>query len=54
MEELLPAGNLIRVHKSYIIALNKIDTLEKNRIFIGEAVITIGETYKENFLRRIS
>ncbi|MEO6819060.1 MAG: LytTR family DNA-binding domain-containing protein [Ginsengibacter sp.] len=54
MEELLPAQNFLRVHKSYIIAINKIDTLEKNRIFIGEAVIPIGETYKEDFSKRIS
>ena len=54
MEEILPDSNFIRVHKSYIVALNKIDTLEKNRIFIGESVIPIGETYKENFLKRIS
>ena len=54
MEELLPDNNFIRVHKSYIVALNKIDTLEKNRIFIGESVIPIGETYKDNFLKRIS
>lgn len=54
MEEILPGSNFIRVHKSYIVALNKIDTLEKNRIFIGEAVIPIGETFKEGFLKRVS
>jgi DNA-binding LytR/AlgR family response regulator len=54
MEEILPDSNFIRVHKSYIVALNKIDTLEKNRIFIGDSVIPIGETYRENFLKRIS
>ena len=54
MDEILPGSNFIRVHKSYIVAMNKIDTLEKNRIFIGEAVIPIGETYKEGFLKRVS
>lgn len=54
MEELLPLKDFIRVHKSYIIAINKIDTLEKNRVFIGDAVIPVGETYRESFLKRIA
>lgn len=54
MEELLPGSNFIRVHKSFIVALNKIDTVEKNRVFIREDVIPIGETYKEFFLKRVT
>ncbi len=53
LEALLPERQFIRVHKSYIIALNKIDSIERNRIFIGEAVIPVGETYREIFLKRI-
>jgi two-component system, LytTR family, response regulator len=37
------------VHKSYIVSLDKIDSIERNRIFIGEVVIPVGETFKENF-----
>ncbi|NEM99473.1 LytR/AlgR family response regulator transcription factor [Pontibacter burrus] len=53
MEELLPAGQFIRVHKSYIISLDKIDSIERNRVFIGDAVIPVGETYKDNFMGMI-
>ena len=53
MEELLPAKQFVRVHKSYIISLDKIDSIERNRIFIGEAVIPVGETYKDNFMNMI-
>jgi DNA-binding LytR/AlgR family response regulator len=53
LETMLPERQFIRVHKSYIIALNKIDSVERNRIFIENAVIPIGETYKEQFLKRI-
>lgn len=49
MEESLPDDNFIRVHKSYIIALNKIETIERNRIKIGEKLIPIGETYRKLF-----
>jgi two-component system, LytTR family, response regulator len=53
LEQYLPRQNFIRVHKSYIVAVNKIDAIEKNRIFIGTEVIPIGETYRDLFLSRI-
>lgn len=53
MEEKLPAGQFIRVHKSYIIALNRIESVERNRIYIGKAVIPIGDTYRDAFYRQI-
>lgn len=45
----IPNERFARVHKSYIVALEKIDTIERNRIFIGEAVIPIGDSYRELF-----
>ena len=39
MEEALPSDNFIRVHKSYIVAIDKIKSVEKNRITIGDAII---------------
>lgn len=53
LEQHLSSQQFMRVHKSYIVALNKIDTIEKNRIFIGSEVIPIGETYRDVFLKRI-
>ena len=49
MEEALPSDNFIRVHKSYIVAIDKIKSVEKNRITIGDAIIPISETYKDSF-----
>jgi two-component system, LytTR family, response regulator len=40
-EQHLNPQQFMRVHKSYIVALNKIDTIERNRIFMGEHVIPI-------------
>ncbi len=54
MEEGLPKEQFVRVHKSYIIAVNKIDAIEKNRIFIGNQVIPIGETYRDSFFKTIA
>ena len=38
MEEMLPANKFYRVHKSYIVALDKIENIEKNRIKISDII----------------
>ena len=53
MEESLPAKSFIRVHKSYIIALGKIESIERSRIQIGDKTIPIGDTYREYFFKLI-
>ena len=53
MEEILPANRFVRVHKSYIVALEKIETIERQRIFIGRNTVPIGESYYKDFMRLI-
>ena len=53
MEEALPAGRFIRVHKSYIVALDKIDSIERSRIQIADKIIPVGDTYREGFFRLV-
>ena len=47
--QLLPASKFSRVHKSYIVALDKIKHIERNRIRIGDELIPISESYKAQF-----
>jgi DNA-binding LytR/AlgR family response regulator len=49
LEEQLPADKFIRVHNSFIIALDAIDSVHKDKIQIGQALIPIGDTYKKGF-----
>ncbi len=49
MEELLDSQKFIRVHKSYIIAIDKIDYIENNAIKIGKKLIPVSNTYKVAF-----
>ncbi|MBB5648304.1 LytR/AlgR family response regulator transcription factor [Pedobacter cryoconitis] len=53
MEETLPSNQFIRVHKSYIIALDKIESIERSRITICGKIIPIGDTYRDEFFKRI-
>ena len=45
----LPSESFFRVHKSYIISLDKIDMIENSRIVIGNQRIPIGESYRPGF-----
>ncbi|MBG7630845.1 MAG: LytTR family transcriptional regulator, partial [Bacteroidetes bacterium] len=47
-EDLLNASNFLRVHKSFIVAIDKIKFIEGNRILINEHKIPVGQTYKSS------
>jgi len=49
LEEQLPADKFIRVHNSFIVALDAIDSIHKDKIQIGQAHVPIGDTYKKTF-----
>jgi len=51
--EILPEDEFVRTHKSFIVALNKIENIERNRIKIGKALIPISDTYKIGFYNLI-
>lgn len=48
LEEKLPADQFVRVHKSFIVSLNKITSIRKGRISLLKAQIPISEHYKDN------
>ena len=50
----LPADRFLRVHKSFIVSVGKIDMIENNRIVIGKERIPIGESYKIPFFNIIN
>jgi two-component system, LytTR family, response regulator len=49
----LPNNSFCRVHKSYIVSLDKIISIEHNRIKIKDTLIPISESYKERFYNLI-
>jgi DNA-binding LytR/AlgR family response regulator len=53
LEEKLPSHLFSRVHKSFIVSVSKIDSIENNRIIIGKQLIPIGELYKTAFYELI-
>jgi len=53
VEEQLPANQFIKVHKSYLVAANKVETIEGNEIKIGPHRIPISRNSKEEVLEKI-
>jgi DNA-binding LytR/AlgR family response regulator len=51
MEDALPPKHFTRVHKSYIVSINKIDSIERSRICIRDKIIPVGDTYREEFFK---
>ncbi len=54
LQQLLPSSIFRRVHKSYMVSVNKIESVERTIIVIGKKRIPISSTYKDNFFRFIS
>ena len=54
LQEQLPKDRFVRVQKSYIVQLSKIEAIERSHIIIGKDRIPIGETYQETLLNALS
>ncbi len=49
MEETLPADQFIRIHNSFIIALQAIDSVHKDKVQIGTVFLPISDSYRKSF-----
>jgi two-component system LytT family response regulator len=53
LEQQLPRQQFCRVHKSWLVALDKIESIERDRIKIQKAIIPVSDTYRERFYQLI-
>ena len=53
IEESLPSNKFCRVHKSFIVAIDKIRSIERGVILIADRRIPVSNTYRESFYSRI-
>ena len=52
-EEQLPVSRFARIHKSYLVSLSKIESIEKHRIKIGKELLPLSESYRNEFYAKI-
>jgi two-component system response regulator LytT len=49
LESKLPEDRFMRIHRSFIVNLQKIDTIERSRIIFGKVYLPVGDQYKDKF-----
>ena len=54
VEERLPASRFLRVHRSYLVALNKIDTIQDGVLIIGDKPIPVADAYRKALNERMN
>ena len=53
MEDKLPETLFMRIHKSYIVSISKIESMSGNRVFINQNEIPVGEMYKMSLKQKL-
>jgi two-component system, LytTR family, response regulator len=54
IEEKLPSSKFYRMHRSYLVALDQIETVEENAAYIGKQNLPIGEQFKKGLLQKLN
>ena len=54
LEKSLPQSQFIRVHRSYLVALDAIQYIEGNHLTINDQMIPIGQSYRDHLLQQLS
>jgi DNA-binding LytR/AlgR family response regulator len=49
----LPKDKFVRIHRSFIVAFDRINEIERNTLLIANTRITIGESYREDFKKMV-
>ena len=52
-EEKLPSNKFIRIHKSYIVSIDKISSLDGNQVNINNKLLPIGKSYKTELIKKV-
>ena len=54
LEEKLADRDFIRVHRSFIVGIKHIKDIEEGTLLVGEKIIPIGNSYKQNLMKRLN
>ncbi len=54
LQEKLPENKFYRLHRSYLVGTDHIDTVEDNMAYTGKHLLPIGEQYKKDLLRKLN
>ncbi len=50
VEEVLPPSRFVRIHKSFVVAINRIEHVERGKVQVAGRLLPIGETFRDGFM----
>jgi DNA-binding LytR/AlgR family response regulator len=54
VEDRLPSSKFLRVHRSYIVAIDKIDTIREGAIIVREKIVPVADAYRATLNKRMN
>lgn len=54
LEEKLPKGRFMRIHKSFIVSLDKVTAVTKNMLYLGQTQFSVSDAFREEFTKFMS
>ena len=54
LEEMLPENDFIRIHRSFIVSLKKIDSYNHHAVFLRKTELPVGPLYKQEIMKRLA
>jgi DNA-binding LytR/AlgR family response regulator len=54
LEEMLPENEFMRIHRSFIVAVKKVDSYDHHSVFVNKAELPVGPLYKQEIMKRLS
>jgi DNA-binding LytR/AlgR family response regulator len=54
VEERLPPDRFLRVHRSYLVALNKIDTIQDGALIVAGKPLPVADAYRKTLNARLN
>ncbi len=54
LEEMLPEKDFVRIHRSFIVSIKKVDSYTQHAVFLGKTELPVGPLYKQEIMKRLS
>lgn len=53
LEDMLPDDEFLRIHRSFIVPIKRIDSYNQHAVFIGKTELPVGPLYKNELMKRL-
>jgi len=54
IDQKLDEAHFMRIHRSYIVQLSKIDSIDENIVFVNQKMLPIGSSFRDKLMRKLN